>query len=117
MGQGAGRSFARTGHAMRTMEAVAVAAAQHEPVLLVGETGTGKTTLVQEIAQQVRPSGCHAWCAARVMRSPRKAVASESDEGLWSVKRFEGGCDAADEGSLTLGLPQSCKRRRHCMRA
>ena len=43
---------------MRTMEAVAVAAAQHEPVLLVGETGTGKTTLVQEIAQQVRAMGC-----------------------------------------------------------
>lgn len=30
-----------------------MAVAQHEPVLLVGETGTGKTTLVQQIAQQV----------------------------------------------------------------
>ena len=35
------------------MEAVAVATAQQEPVLLVGETGTGKTTLVQQIAEQV----------------------------------------------------------------
>lgn len=38
---------------MRSMEAVAVAASQQEPVLLVGETGTGKTTLVQHLAEQV----------------------------------------------------------------
>lgn len=55
--QGSSGSFARTGHAMRAMEAVALAAAQREPVLLVGETGTGKTTLVQQIAQQVRTRG------------------------------------------------------------
>ena len=46
--------FARTGQAIRAMEAVAVSIAQQEPVLLVGETGTGKTTLVQEIAGLVR---------------------------------------------------------------
>ncbi|GAB4814206.1 hypothetical protein N2152v2_001252 [Parachlorella kessleri] len=45
--------FAATGHALRNMERVAVAAGQTEPVLLVGETGTGKTTLVQQIAKQV----------------------------------------------------------------
>ena len=38
---------------MRIMERVAAAVAGTEPVLLVGETGTGKTTLVQEIAKQV----------------------------------------------------------------
>ena len=38
---------------MRSLEAVAVAASQLEPVLLVGETGTGKTTLVQHLAEQV----------------------------------------------------------------
>jgi len=48
-----GKVFAATGHAMRSMEAVAVAASQQEPVLLVGETGTGKTTLVQHLAEQV----------------------------------------------------------------
>ncbi len=37
---------------MRSMEAVAVAASQQEPMLLVGETGTGKTTLVQRLAEQ-----------------------------------------------------------------
>lgn len=46
--------FARTGQAIRAMEAVAVAIPQQEPVLLVGETGTGKTTLVQQIAELVR---------------------------------------------------------------
>ena len=45
--------FAQTGHAMRHMERVAAALANNEPVLLVGETGTGKTTLVQQIAAQV----------------------------------------------------------------
>lgn len=44
--------FAPTGYTMRMMERVAAAVAGVEPVLLVGETGTGKTTLVQEISQQ-----------------------------------------------------------------
>ena len=48
-----GKVFAATGHVMRSMEAVAVSASQQEPVLLVGETGTGKTTLVQHLAEQV----------------------------------------------------------------
>ncbi|CAL5218660.1 g365 [Coccomyxa viridis] len=48
-----GKAFAATGHVMRSLEAVAVAASQLEPVLLVGETGTGKTTLVQHLAEQV----------------------------------------------------------------
>ena len=48
-----GKAFAATGHVMRSLEAVAVAAAQQEPMLLVGETGTGKTTLVQHLAEQV----------------------------------------------------------------
>ncbi|KAL3144110.1 hypothetical protein ABBQ32_003901 [Trebouxia sp. C0010 RCD-2024] len=51
--KGSGGSFAETGHAMRLMEGVAVALQHQEPVLLVGETGTGKTTLVQRLADQV----------------------------------------------------------------
>ncbi len=47
------QSFAYTGQIMRAMEAAAVAISQREPLLLVGETGTGKTTLVQQIAHQV----------------------------------------------------------------
>jgi midasin len=43
---------------MRNMERVAMAAAGNEPVLLVGETGTGKTTLVQQISKQVRSRDC-----------------------------------------------------------
>ncbi|KAL4440107.1 hypothetical protein ABPG75_003108 [Micractinium tetrahymenae] len=50
---GDGSRFAPTGHALRNMERVAAAASLGEPVLLVGETGTGKTTLVQQIAKQV----------------------------------------------------------------
>ena len=47
------KAFAQTAQVLRTLEAVAVALKQKEPVLLVGETGTGKSTLVQQIACQV----------------------------------------------------------------
>ena len=45
-----GQAFALTGAAMRTMERVAVCVRMSEAVLLVGETGTGKTALVQQLA-------------------------------------------------------------------
>lgn len=44
------KNFAETNHALRLMESVAVCAAQNEPALLVGETGCGKTTVVQRLA-------------------------------------------------------------------
>jgi len=53
---GGGSAFARTGTACRSLEALAVALASAEPVLLVGETGVGKTTLVQWLASQ---AGAH----------------------------------------------------------
>ncbi|KXZ56433.1 hypothetical protein GPECTOR_1g386 [Gonium pectorale] len=49
-GSGSGSTFARTGHAMRVMERIAAALACNEPVLLVGETGTGKTTMLSRMA-------------------------------------------------------------------
>lgn len=48
------RPFARTGHALRLLEQIAVAVRLAEPVLLVGETGTGKTTAVQQLADILR---------------------------------------------------------------
>ena len=42
--------FAKTKHVLRVLESVAVAVRQAEPCLLVGETGTGKTTIVQRLA-------------------------------------------------------------------
>ena len=42
--------FATTNHVLRILESVAVAVRQAEPCLLVGETGTGKTTIVQRLA-------------------------------------------------------------------
>ena len=44
---------------MRLLEGVGVALQQQEPALLVGETGTGKTTLVQRLADQARPTAHH----------------------------------------------------------
>jgi midasin len=45
-----GRPFANTKHAKRLLEQVGVAIKMAEPVLLVGETGIGKTTVVQQLA-------------------------------------------------------------------
>ena len=42
--------FAETNYALRLMESAAVCIAQNEPALLVGETGCGKTTLIQRLA-------------------------------------------------------------------
>jgi len=47
--RGEGR-FARTRHALVTLERVAACVQLGEPMLLVGETGTGKTTAVQQLA-------------------------------------------------------------------
>ena len=44
-------SFAQTGAAMRLMERLTAAIQLQEPILLVGETGVGKTTVIQEIAK------------------------------------------------------------------
>ncbi|KAL9131398.1 MAG: hypothetical protein Q9217_000666 [Psora testacea] len=43
-------AFATTDHVLRTLESVALTVQQAEPCLLVGETGTGKTTIVQQLA-------------------------------------------------------------------
>ena len=47
------RPFALTSRTRRTMEQIGVAIQHHEPLLLVGETGTGKTTILQEFATQI----------------------------------------------------------------
>ena len=46
-----GAKWSRTGHASRLLERAAAAVQLTEPVLLVGETGTGKTALIQELAR------------------------------------------------------------------
>ncbi|CUS14036.1 unnamed protein product [Tuber aestivum] len=48
------RPFATTNHAARLLEQIGVAIRLAEPVLLVGETGTGKTTVVQQLADMTR---------------------------------------------------------------
>ena len=73
--QGSGAGFARTGHAMRLMERVAVAVQQREPALLVGETGTGKTALAQQLASQVRSGERLPWQGRHSARVHRRATA------------------------------------------
>ncbi|KAK9239587.1 hypothetical protein V1525DRAFT_430746 [Lipomyces kononenkoae] len=42
--------FAHTKHTLRLLEQIATCVTLREPVLLVGETGTGKTTVVQQLS-------------------------------------------------------------------
>ncbi|KAK6849468.1 hypothetical protein PG995_013301 [Apiospora arundinis] len=44
------KTFANTSHAKRVLEQISVAVKLREPTLLVGETGIGKTTVVQQLA-------------------------------------------------------------------
>jgi midasin len=43
-------NFAHTSHALRLMESLAVCVRENEPSLLCGETGCGKTTVIQQLA-------------------------------------------------------------------
>jgi midasin (ATPase involved in ribosome maturation) len=52
---GRSTAFAHTGHTLRLMHAVAAGVARNECMLLVGESGTGKSALIQHLADQVRP--------------------------------------------------------------
>ena len=47
------KNFVYTGATVRLLEQIAASIKMDEPVLLVGETGTGKTTAVQEIAKVI----------------------------------------------------------------
>jgi midasin len=47
------RFFANSPHTLRLLERLAVAVENKEPMLLVGETGIGKTTCVQQLADQI----------------------------------------------------------------
>lgn len=52
--QHSGKSpFAMTIHVLHVLESVAVAVRMAEPCLLVGETGTGKTTMIQQLANSL----------------------------------------------------------------
>ncbi|KAI8591646.1 P-loop containing nucleoside triphosphate hydrolase protein, partial [Geranomyces variabilis] len=44
------RPYAPTPSSLRLMERLSVGISQNEPILLVGETGTGKTTVIQHLA-------------------------------------------------------------------
>ena len=48
-----GRPFSTNDYTLRLLEKIAVAVDREEPLLLVGETGTGKTTCIQYLAEQL----------------------------------------------------------------
>jgi midasin len=50
---GTNRPFSTNNYTLRLLEKIAVAVDRQEPLLLVGETGTGKTTCIQYLAEQL----------------------------------------------------------------
>lgn len=47
------KSFVEISTSLHNLERIAASVKYNEPVLLVGETGTGKTTLVQNLAARI----------------------------------------------------------------
>ncbi|KAI0138548.1 midasin [Hypoxylon sp. NC0597] len=47
------KPFASTNHSRRLLEQISMAVKLREPVLLVGETGIGKTTVIQQLAESL----------------------------------------------------------------
>ncbi|KAI1144330.1 midasin [Hypoxylon sp. FL0543] len=47
------KPFASTSHSRRLLEQISMAVKLREPVLLVGETGIGKTTVIQQLAESL----------------------------------------------------------------
>lgn len=47
------KPFVETRRSLHAIERIACSVKYNEPVLLVGETGTGKTTLVQNLASRL----------------------------------------------------------------
>ncbi|KAF2423707.1 midasin [Tothia fuscella] len=47
------RFFANSPHTLRLLERLSIAISNQEPLLLVGETGIGKTTCIQQLADQL----------------------------------------------------------------
>ncbi|CAI2169296.1 7876_t:CDS:10, partial [Funneliformis geosporum] len=97
------RPFAMTGHALKLMEQIAVCVHICEPVLLVGETGTGKTTVVQYLAEIMHQKlvvvnlsqqsdssdllGGFKPVDARVLASPLKEEFDKLFEKTFSIRR------------------------------
>jgi midasin len=50
---GTGTAFSLTKHSLRLMERLALCVRLNEPTLLVGETGNGKTAVIQALAQHL----------------------------------------------------------------
>jgi midasin len=56
LSSGSCSNFFDTNHSLRLMESISVCISQNEPILLVGETGVGKTVIIQRLASM---SGTH----------------------------------------------------------
>lgn len=71
------QTFAATRPSSVLLEQLAVCVAKDEPVLLVGETGTGKTSTVQHLARVTGQLRSPAWLCLPAFSSPHVVLNSK----------------------------------------
>lgn len=98
--------FATTNHVLRILESVAVTIRQKEPCLLVGETGTGKTTIVQRLADTLGQK-------LTVVNLSQQSEAGDLLGGYKPVNMRALAVPMKEEFDELLGLTFSSKRNQH----
>ena len=98
--------FATTNHVLRILESIAVAVRQAEPCLLVGETGTGKTTIVQRLADTLDQK-------LTVVNLSQQSEAGDLLGGYKPVNMRALAMPMKDEFEELLELTFSSKRNQH----
>ena len=106
----ANEPFAITNHASRNLETISAALARAEPCLLVGETGTGKTTLVQRLASTLN-------CKLTVINLSQQSEASDLIGGYKPVGAKSIASSMNEDFSRLLKLTFPSKKNEHYIMA
>lgn len=77
------KSFVEIRSSLHLLERIACSVKCNEPVLLVGETGTGKTTLVQNLAKRLGQKLTVLVCIKLLIKFSHKFKESHCKNELW----------------------------------
>jgi len=107
----AGKTFrARSGEAVRALEAISLAIGEREFVSIVGPSGCGKSTLLRVVAGLVEPSGGEVRIGGAPVRGPRRDIGLVfQDPVLLPWRTVQKNVLVPAE---VIGLPAAAARRR-----